>query len=609
MAKIESRFTTSEYAPARTNGQGTYEAGASAMALASLDPVANRGKLGLIVSYLTRVQNANGSWDYFGRSYGDSSITQYGVLGLWESENSGVEVAPAVWERIASWYMSTQFGDGGWVYHHDQPDASGETMSMTAAGVGSLLICRRQLDRYREDARAVSPLLTSLATDATSNYKPSISFKDMDQAIARGIAWISSHWSMSPPTVGRSPYYSLYGIERIGALAERQTLGRLDWFEKGRAFIRSSQGAGGLWNGEGGPEPNTAWAILFLTKSTAKTLKRIQIQRLGGGTLLGGRGLPKDLTSMTVAGGRVVSRPMNGAIEGMLAVLEDPRAEQGDAAVAGMVDRYYRDGPNALRPYKARFRKMLTDRDPGVRRVAAWALAHTGDMDIVPALIEILTDADEDVVGTARLGLETISRKIEGLGPPRPSTPEQRKEAAARWLEWYNAIKPLDLDETDEVERRAPERGSTVGLALARPRREPEAMSVTQRTGEERKATAQASSSPPTPETTPSLEARVRGESPYDRVTSFLMATVLGAILVVGWLALVYVSNQAFASRVTPPLQIIDVGGGGGGSPEGTAGSIEKIDVAGAEAAPFASNNEEEAGDFEEPSVQQRPAR
>src|SRR5262249_13484930 len=105
----------------------------------------------------------------------------------------------------------------------------------------------------------------------------------------------------------------------------------------------------------------------------------------------------------------------------------------------------------------------------------------------------------------------------------------------------------------------------------------------------------------------PNAEPRVRGESSYDRVTSFLMATVLGAILVVGWLALVYVSNQAFASRVTPPLQVIDVGGGGGGSPEGTARSIGKIDVPGAEAAAFASNHEQEAGDFEEPSLQQTP--
>jgi hypothetical protein len=85
------------------------------------------------------------------------------------------------------------------------------------------------------------------------------------------------------------------------------------------------------------------------------------------------------------------------------------------------------------------------------------------------------------------------------------------------------------------------------------------------------------------------------------------MAVVLGAILVVGWLALVYVSNQAFASRVTAPLQIIEVSGGGGGTPEGISGSTEKVDVAGADAAAFASNNEADAGDFEEPSVQQAP--
>lgn len=104
------------------------------------------------------------------------------------------------------------------------------------------------------------------------------------------------------------------------------------------------------------------------------------------------------------------------------------------------------------------------------------------------------------------------------------------------------------------------------------------------------------------------IELAIHGESAYDRVTSFLMASVLGAILVVGWLGIVYASNQAFASRVTAPLQFIDVGGGGGGSPDGTPGSTEKIEVAGADASAFASNNEAEAGDFEEPSVQQTPA-
>jgi hypothetical protein len=108
-------------------------------------------------------------------------------------------------------------------------------------------------------------------------------------------------------------------------------------------------------------------------------------------------------------------------------------------------------------------------------------------------------------------------------------------------------------------------------------------------------------------ESRPKVEPRILGESRYDQVTSFLMAVVLGAMMVVGWLALVYLSNQAYASRATSPLQIIEVSGGGGGTPEGTVGSTEKVDVQGADVAAFASNNEEQPGDFEEPTVQQAP--
>jgi hypothetical protein len=102
-------------------------------------------------------------------------------------------------------------------------------------------------------------------------------------------------------------------------------------------------------------------------------------------------------------------------------------------------------------------------------------------------------------------------------------------------------------------------------------------------------------------------EPLVRGESLYDRVSSMLMAVVIGAMLVVGWLALIYATNQAYASRVTAPLQLVEVFGGGGGTPEGTPGSTEKIDVAGAEAAAQSSNNEDVAADFEEPSVKESP--
>ena len=104
-----------------------------------------------------------------------------------------------------------------------------------------------------------------------------------------------------------------------------------------------------------------------------------------------------------------------------------------------------------------------------------------------------------------------------------------------------------------------------------------------------------------------SLSAIILGESIYDRVTSFLMAIVLGAILIVGLLGLIYITTQAYASRVTAPLLIVEVNGSGGGTPEGMAGSTETLDVPGSEAGLQASNNEEEAGQFEEPSVQSVP--
>jgi hypothetical protein len=168
---------------------------------------------------------------------------------------------------------------------------------------------------------------------------------------------------------------------------------------------------------------------------------------------VGGRNLPKDLTTITVAGGRIMSRPMNGAVEGMLAVIEDPRSESADTAVAGLIDRYQREGPNVLRPFKDRFRKMMTDRDPGVRSVAAWALSRTGDLDVVPTLIDALVDPDEGVVISAKLGLQLLSRKIDGLGPPSPSTHEERAGAARNWRAWYEAVRPLEPEDDSKAER------------------------------------------------------------------------------------------------------------------------------------------------------------
>lgn len=448
-AKIRSRLTSGGYLPERSGGHDIYEAAAVAMALANLDDEGRRAEIEPAAQFLIGRQKPNGSWDYAQRLNGDTSISQYAILGLWEAESAGASIPPEVWDRAAQWFLSVQSSAGSWNYHRDENGP--ETISMTAAGVGSLLICQRQLARHRANRGAVSPLLTELVPEGRrAHYDVQVSASRLASGIKRGLAWLSQYFTTSNASiVGQSAYYGLYGVERLGALTDRETLGRVNWFDLGRAFVVANQRSDGGWSGTHGDEMNTVWAILFLTRSTAKTLRRIEIRRLGAGTLLGGRGLPKDLSSMTVAGGRVVSRPMNGAVEGMLAVLEDPRAENADAALAGLVTSYQTRGPDALRPYKDRFRKLLTDRDPGLRRTAAWALARTADLDTVPALIGAILDPNDDVVVEARRGLQLLSRKVESLGPPSPSTPDQRQEAAKRWRAWYDAIRPLGLDESD----------------------------------------------------------------------------------------------------------------------------------------------------------------
>lgn len=101
---------------------------------------------------------------------------------------------------------------------------------------------------------------------------------------------------------------------------------------------------------------------------------------------------------------------------------------------------------------------------------------------------------------------------------------------------------------------------------------------------------------------------RIQGETEYDRVTSLLMAIILSTVIIVGWLALIYLTNRSYAKSVPAQIEIIEVYGGGGGSLDGEENSTEQIDVSDAATAAFASNAELSPADFEEPSLEQIPS-
>src|SRR5262249_19619885 len=126
-------------------------------------------------------------------------------------------------------------------------------------------------------------LLPLTATGPRAPYEIANVPARIEPAVKRGLAWLASNFSTSSSNsiIGPSIYYGLYGIERIGALADRATLGRINWFEQGRQFILANQQPDGSWNSTHGIVPNTVWALLFLTRSTAKTIERIvEVKRL-----------------------------------------------------------------------------------------------------------------------------------------------------------------------------------------------------------------------------------------------------------------------------------------------------------------------------------------
>lgn len=445
---VRGRIVGGRYMPERSGGTDVYEAGVVCMFLGNLGN-SYTPELQAVASHLISKQKSAGSWDYDGRGAdtGDCSISQYAVLGLWEAANAGARVPPSVWEKAARWYMANQRG-GGWTYH---PDAgTPPTISMTAAGTGSLLICQRQLAAFRRDAQREKPpsdLLTPVVPlGPDTEYRVSLRDDQFEAAIEQGMAWIGRNFRPGDAAFfGPSTVYGFYGIERVGSLSKSPRLGAIDWYAVGSQYLVSKQGGNGAWNDQYGPLPSTAWAIMFLARVTEKTIAKLDSKKLGSGTLLGGRGLPEDLSTLTVAQGRVVVRPMNGAIEEMLAALEDPRAEGVETALSGLIDRYFTSGSLALRPYKDRFRALLKKGDVEQRQTAAWALSRTGELDVAPDLIEALEDPSDDVVATARYGLRLLRRDLDEYGPARGASPEEKQTAARQWRDWYEEVRPPEL--------------------------------------------------------------------------------------------------------------------------------------------------------------------
>ena len=121
---------------------------------------------------------------------------------------------------------------------------------MTAAGIGSLAICRL----YLGNGQVQDPV-------------------PGDRSINDGLHWLDRRLERG------DSLYTWYGIERVGALTGRSHIGGEDWYGAGAAKILKLQVEDGSFSGG---LPHTAYSLLFLNRATGpKTGRRASENRVG----------------------------------------------------------------------------------------------------------------------------------------------------------------------------------------------------------------------------------------------------------------------------------------------------------------------------------------
>ena len=176
------------------------------------------------------------------------------------------------------------------------------------------------------------------------------------------------------------------------------------------------------------PPVSTAFAMLFLLRSTQETIEKV-IER--DGILRGGYDLPSDLTEVRLQGNRLVAPAITGEVADLIGMLENDAADNIESLL---------DSPDLLslsgltgegREYTARLARVIRTGSFQARLIAARLLGRQGELDNVPILIFALTDPDPRVMREAQAGLRLTSRKFDGFD--LPANPQKAEIGGAGW--------------------------------------------------------------------------------------------------------------------------------------------------------------------------------
>lgn len=216
----------------------------------------------------------------------DTSLQQYGLLGLWSAHTCGVELPGGTFAAAARHLLAVQGASTGKVslqlasYAHLREVAGAETApkvperraeargfayeeavepafgSMTSAGISGLLLARAGMQ-------------------ARGCRDPGLETQ-IDEAVRDGFAWLAKEFSLraNPGFAERADhhwYYWLYGLERSCELHGVAWLQGRDWYYEGALQLLATQQGNGSFRTESTSSlliEATCFAVLFLAKST-----------------------------------------------------------------------------------------------------------------------------------------------------------------------------------------------------------------------------------------------------------------------------------------------------------------------------------------------------
>ncbi|MEO1524398.1 MAG: hypothetical protein AAFX06_03140 [Planctomycetota bacterium] len=458
-AGIEQAKRFAEELAREHSHKGTYEAAVATLLLCEVGPKRFRSELSKLQRFFQESQKGHGGFGYPEEGLGDISQTQYATLAIWTLDRSGYKMDLSRINKVIQYLHLVQDVNGGWPYKGTVPRTNqltrqkDVTAGLTFAAGSAMLIGGDALGAWGKSGLDDGPQIVGMPK-AVKIYKEDANEARREAAanrvdkgrllgaVNRGAGWANQN---PDPKQGNVYwwYYFCYTLERFESFLELAEGKRANpsppWYNQIVNELKNLESPSGGWTTKAhtSPQSSTSFAVLFLIRSTKKSLGASV-----GATTIGGRGFGDDVSKARMVGGKVIVPESKQALTDMLALLEGDGADELDGKAMMEQAELPKDPVQRAAQLDRLERLVRGSQSWQARRVAARVLGTSDELRVVPALIFALSDPDTSVRVYARDGLRFISRKFEGFGMPDKPDNTELFRAQRKWREWYRTMRP-----------------------------------------------------------------------------------------------------------------------------------------------------------------------